>query len=139
MLWSMVPRKQSYLDLLEPNADLYGPFWVPMTLLFSISIAGNLTKLLSQSTDTSWEFHFDEGLLLSPPMGSDYMLCYVTVTFMAGIIFSYTWLVPMILWAILSWQGLAVATMLQTIAIYGYSLTIYIPICVSSRTLFSIC
>ena len=72
-------------------------------------------------------------------MGSDYMLCYVTVTFMAGIIFSYTWLVPMILWAILSWQGLAVATMLQTIAIYGYSLTIYIPICVSSHTLFSIC
>ena len=69
MLWSMIPRKQSYLELLKPNADLYGPFWVPMTLLFSISIAGNLTKLLSQSTDTSWEFHFDEGLLLSPPMG----------------------------------------------------------------------
>ena len=53
------------------------------------------------------------------------------VTFMAGVIFSYTWLVPMILWATLSWQGLAVANMLETIAIYGYSLTIYIPICVS--------
>lgn len=71
MLWSMVPRKQSYLELLKPNADLYGPFWVPMTLLFSIAIAGNLTKLLSQSSDTSWEFNFDQGLLLSPPYGSD--------------------------------------------------------------------
>lgn len=58
------------------------------------------------------------------------------VTFMAGVIFSYTWLVPMILWAILSWQGLAVATMLETIAIYGYSLTIYIPICVSCHALY---
>lgn len=65
--------------------------------------------------------------------GSDYILCYNVVTFMAGVIFSYTWLVPMILWAILSWQGLAVATMLETIAIYGYSLTIYIPICVSNH------
>ena len=53
---------------------------------------------------------------------------------MAGVIFSYTWLVPVILWAILSWQGLAVANMLETIAIYGYSLTIYIPICVSYHT-----
>jgi len=69
MLWSMIPRKQSYLELLRPNADLYGPFWVPMTLLFSISIAGNLTKLLSQSSDTSWEFHFDDGLLFVPSRG----------------------------------------------------------------------
>ena len=65
----MLPRKQSYLELLKPSADLYGPFWVPMTLLFSISIAGNFTKLLSQSTDTSWEFHFDEGLSPLPSMG----------------------------------------------------------------------
>lgn len=57
---------------------------------------------------------------------------------MAGIIFSYTWLVPVILWAILSWQGLAVANMLETIAIYGYSLTIYIPICVSYHTLIAV-
>lgn len=64
------------------------------------------------------------------------MLYHNAVTFMAGIIFSYTWLVPMILWAILSWQGLAVATILETIAIYGYSLTIYIPICVSNHTPF---
>ena len=65
--------------------------------------------------------------------------CSVTiVTFMAGVIFTYTWLVPVILWTVLSWQGLAVATMLETIAIYGYSLTIYIPICVSGHTLFCI-
>ena len=65
------------------------------------------------------------------------MLHYDVVTVMAGIIFSYTWLAPMILWAVLSWQGLSVATMLETIAIYGYSLTIYIPICVSGHSLFS--
>jgi len=50
---------------------------------------------------------------------------------MAGVIYCYTWLVPIILWAVLSWQGLAVASILETIAIYGYSVTIYIPICVS--------
>jgi len=72
------------------------------------------------------------------PLGdNDHMLYYYynAVTFMAGVIFSYTWLVPVILWATLSWQGLAVATILETIAIYGYSLTIYIPICVSNCSL----
>ena len=61
MLWSMIPTKQRYLEVLQPNADLYGPFWVPMTLLFCIAIAGNLTKLLTQPENNSWEFHFDEG------------------------------------------------------------------------------
>jgi len=56
MLWSMIPTKQRYLEVLQPNADLYGPFWVPMTLLFCIAIAGNLTKLLTQPESNSWEF-----------------------------------------------------------------------------------
>lgn len=64
MLWSMIPTKIRYLELLKPNADLYGPFWVPMTLLFCIAIAGNLTKFLTQSKNATWEFHFNEGMFI---------------------------------------------------------------------------
>ncbi|CAH2273054.1 YIPF2 isoform X1 [Pelobates cultripes] len=48
------------------------------------------------------------------------------------IIYSYAWLVPLALWGFLQWrkgvmQGVGSYSFLETVCVYGYSLTVYIP------------
>jgi len=60
-------------------------------------------------------------------------VCYnFVVTFAAAAIFSYWWLVPMMLYGALWWRrSQASFTFLEILCLYGYSLAIYIPISVS--------
>ncbi|XP_059153181.1 protein YIPF1-like [Physella acuta] len=111
---SMVPRPgQNYLQKhIRPNPDLYGPFWICTTLVFTTAIAGNLANYFSSAGKYyKWKYDFHK------------------VTFAATAIFSYWWLIPLFLFGILWWRGSqAKFTFLEMICIYGYSLAIYIPI-----------
>lgn len=43
----MVPRLGvSLVDKLSPNPDLYGPFWLAMTLTLSLALSSNLSRLI---------------------------------------------------------------------------------------------
>lgn len=59
-----------------------------------------------------------------------------TVTSSAAAIFAYWWLVPAVLW-VLFWRRGSTAgiSFLEMICIYGYSLSIYIPVSVCSNIL----
>ncbi|CAL1548054.1 unnamed protein product [Lymnaea stagnalis] len=112
----MVPRPgQNYLVKdIRPNPDLYGPFWICTTLVFTTAIAGNLANYFSAAGKFyKWQYDFHK------------------VTFAATAIFSYWWLIPLILFGILWWRGSqAKFSFLEMLCIYGYSLAIYIPISV---------
>lgn len=101
---------------LKNNPDLYGPFWICTTLVFSVAISGNLSTFLSQAGDPSYHYR---------PQ-------FHKVTIAAVVIFLYAWLVPIALWGFLMWrQGgerlVGVYSFLETVCVYGYSLFIYIP------------
>lgn len=75
---------------IKSKPDLYGPFWICVTLVFSIAISGNLANYLqaaSASRDWSWKYDFH------------------AVSSSAMTIFLYAWCVPIILWAVLKYQG----------------------------------
>ncbi|XP_060065239.1 protein YIPF1-like [Ylistrum balloti] len=114
ILGSMVPRPGSnYLKThIQPNPDLYGPFWICTTLIFTTAIAGNLANYLqSGGKDYEWRYDFHK------------------VTFAAAAIFSYWWLVPTGLFTFLWWRGISAGySFLDLLSVYGYSLAIYIPI-----------
>ncbi|RUS75384.1 hypothetical protein EGW08_016846 [Elysia chlorotica] len=111
---SMVPKPGSnYLvHQIRPNPDLYGPFWICTTLVFTTAIAGNLANYFSMAGESyHWQYDFHK------------------VTFAATAIFSYWWLVPLLLWAVLWWRGSqAKFSFLEMLCVYGYSLAIYVPI-----------
>lgn len=114
ILGSMVPRPGSnYLKShIQPNPDLYGPFWICTTLIFTTAIAGNLANYL-QSGGQNYEWRYD----------------FHKVTFAAAAIFSYWWLVPTGLFTFLWWRGISAGySFLDLLSVYGYSLAIYIPI-----------
>uniref|UniRef100_A0AAZ1Y2B0 Protein YIPF n=1 Tax=Oreochromis aureus TaxID=47969 RepID=A0AAZ1Y2B0_OREAU len=101
---------------LRSNPDLYGPFWICVTLVFSVAISGNLSTFLVERGNPA--FH--------------YRPQFHRVTIAAVVIFMYAWLVPIGLWGFLTWrQGaerqIGGYSFLETVCVYGYSLFIYIP------------
>lgn len=111
-----LPGRNFIKHHLRNNPDLYGPFWICVTLVFSVAISGNLSSFLSEMGDPA--FH--------------YRPQFHRVTIAAVVIFLYAWLVPVGLWGFLTWrQGaerqIGGYSFLETVCVYGYSLFIYIP------------
>ncbi|XP_013880919.1 protein YIPF2 [Austrofundulus limnaeus] len=111
-----LPGRNFIKHYLRSNPDLYGPFWICMTLVFSVAISGNLSTFLRQMGNSSYHYR---------PQ-------FHRVTIAAIAIFLYAWLVPVGLWAFLTWrQGaerqIGGYSFLETVCVYGYSLFIFIP------------
>ena len=67
------------------------------------------------SGNTAWEFNVHQVIVLGT------------------VVYSYTWLVPTVLWMLLVWRRTTDRySLLQLLAIYGYSISIFIPLTVSN-------
>ncbi|GAB1603130.1 protein YIPF1-like [Argonauta hians] len=106
------PRRNFLKSQIRPNPDLYGPFWICTTLVFTTAIAGNLANYFqTKGQNYHWQYDFHK------------------VTFAATAIFSYWWIIPSMLFGLLWWRGSSAGySFLEMISVYGYSLAIYIPI-----------
>ncbi|XP_029914730.1 protein YIPF2 [Myripristis murdjan] len=111
-----LPGRNFIKHHLRNNPDLYGPFWICVTLVFSVAISGNVSTFLRQMGNPTYhyrpEFH--------------------RVTIAAAVIFMYAWLVPLGIWGFLTWrQGaerqIGGYSFLETVCVFGYSLFVYIP------------
>uniref|UniRef100_A0A0C9RY25 Protein YIPF n=2 Tax=Fopius arisanus TaxID=64838 RepID=A0A0C9RY25_9HYME len=124
---SMIPHgTDNYLlSHIRPNPDLYGPFWICVTLIFAIAVSGNLANYLqaSYTGQHHWRYEFH------------------IVSYAATCIFLYVWLLPLVIWAAVKWTNQPndadldaelIETnkppgLLELLCLYGYSLSIYIP------------
>jgi hypothetical protein len=105
----MIPFPWNLSSLTMSNPDLYGPFWLCMTLILTTALSGNLATLFSGST--KWEFHFHEVIVLT------------------AVIYSYTWCLPFLLWGFMIWRKTDDRySLLQLLTIYGYSMAAFIPL-----------
>ncbi|XP_026286319.1 protein YIPF2 [Frankliniella occidentalis] len=114
---AVVPYPKSFLQHhVNGKPDLYGPFWICTTLVFSIAISGNLANYLQAAGDVDYHWKYD----------------FHAVTFSATAIYSYAWIVPLGLWGVLQWMVPEEhrLSFLDLLCLYGYSLTIYIPVSV---------
>ncbi|KAL9104002.1 MAG: hypothetical protein Q9163_001022 [Psora crenata] len=103
-----------FLDILDGNPDLYGPFWIATTVVFILFITGTISQYLSDNHDIHFEYNFT---LLSGA---------------AGLVYGYTGFVPIGLWASLRWFGAESATLVECWALYGYANVIWIPVALIS-------
>ncbi|XP_078047649.1 protein YIPF1 [Augochlora pura] len=123
---SMVPHgSENYLiSHIRPNPDLYGPFWICITLVFSIAVSGNIADYLQTANSSNYHWRYD----------------FHIVSHAATCIFLYAWLLPLTLWGALKWttsgrnteeeliETYATPGLLEILCLYGYSLAIYIPV-----------
>ncbi|ENN70727.1 hypothetical protein HUJ04_011555 [Dendroctonus ponderosae] len=122
ILASVTPKWDNSLKHhLRTKPDLYGPFWICVTLIFTIAISGNVANYLQHaSTKYHWKYDFH------------------LVSYAATTICLYVTLVPLTLWGLLKYtsitsdieeleQDSVTPGALELVCIYGYSLFIYIP------------
>ncbi|GBP76224.1 Protein YIPF1 [Eumeta japonica] len=125
---SVVPRKvpKNFFDeKIKGKPDLYGPVWISITLIFTIAVSANIANYLqSANRVVHWKYNFH------------------AVSYAASAIFTYVWLVPIALWAVLKWttvedtqddmetQARSSPSMMSLFCLYGYSLSIYIPVAI---------
>ncbi|KAG5672163.1 hypothetical protein PVAND_002316 [Polypedilum vanderplanki] len=124
---SMYPKRAtaSYLKTnLGVNPDLYGPFWIATTLIFTIAISGNLADFL-QKDDFKWHYNFH------------------LVSYASTCIILYVCLMPFVIWSVLKYSvdlsddsnpdlesAPYIPSLLSIVCLYGYSLAVYIPVSV---------
>lgn len=111
-----LPGRNFVKHHIRNNPDLYGPFWICVTLVFSVAISGDLYTFLNEMGEP--RFHYR-------PQFNKVSIAAVTV-------FLYAWLVPLGVWGFLTWRQsverhISGYTFLETVCVYGYSLFIYIP------------
>ena len=88
---SVIPRRapQTYLKThLGVNPDLYGPFWVTVTLIFTIGIAGNLARFFQHDHSSEARYHYNF-----------HMIAPVSTA-----IFLYVCVMPAAIWGVLKWS-----------------------------------
>lgn len=112
ILYAIFPfnKESTFIQLLGPNPDAYGPFWVATSLIFVIAVVSNLSSY----------FHFDG------EEGSKWTYDFAAVVTCATTIYGFAAFVPLLLWAALRYINLPLP-FIQTVAIYGYSLVAFVP------------
>jgi len=121
---ALLPRpKGAFFEVIAANPDLYGPFWISTTLIFTMAITGNLASYFSftpSSGQPQWSYNFNQ------------------LTLAGSVIYAYVTLLPLLFWLLLRYFE-ASKKLVDVLCIYGYTLSIFLPIsvlCVLPSNLF---
>ncbi|KAM0438848.1 hypothetical protein ACHAPT_001609 [Fusarium lateritium] len=118
--WAALFPRANFLDVLEGNPDLYGPFWIATTVVLILFLGGTISQYFSDTGKGPFLYDFK---LLSGA---------------AGLIYGYTLFIPMGLFLALRYFGSESANLLECWALYGYSNLIWIPVALISSSPISI-
>jgi len=110
---ALYPRS-NFLDVLDGNPDLYGPFWIATTVVVILFLTGTVSQYLARNDEKHFEYDFR---LLSGA---------------AGLVYGYTTVLPIALWAALRWFGSSSADLIECWALYGYANLVWIAIALVS-------
>ncbi|KAF2160777.1 hypothetical protein M409DRAFT_70114 [Zasmidium cellare ATCC 36951] len=110
---TLYPR-QNFLDVMEGNPDLYGPFWIATTVVVILFLTGTISQYLAEKGKGHFAYDFR---LLSGA---------------AGLVYGYLIFVPLGLWGVLKWFGSESANLLECWSLYGYANLIWIPVAIVS-------
>ena len=56
--WAALYPRANFLDVLEGNPDLYGPFWIATTVVFILFLGGTISQYLAHNGDGAFEYDF---------------------------------------------------------------------------------
>jgi hypothetical protein len=56
--WAALYPRANFLDVLEGNPDLYGPFWIATTVIFILFIGGSISQYLAEKGIGNFAYDF---------------------------------------------------------------------------------
>ncbi|GAA5907626.1 hypothetical protein JCM8208_000021 [Rhodotorula glutinis] len=107
---TLIPKEDYVGEVLEGAPDLYGPFWVPTTLVFSLFLTSSLyTSIAAYLDDAEYSYDFTR-------LGAA-----------TSVVYTYYLGVPLLVWAALKyWAGASDRSPVEIVSLYGYSSTVWI-------------
>ncbi|KAF9325535.1 hypothetical protein BG006_010986 [Podila minutissima] len=110
---SVIP-KDNFLEVMDGSPDLYGPFWISTTVVFVLFVTGSIVDSINAYMN-----------------GVPYTYDVRGLTFAFATIYIYSFLVPLMVWGSTKYFGCQ-PDLLEMLALYGYAMTIWIPVSVLS-------
>ncbi|CAG9464143.1 unnamed protein product [Pedinophyceae sp. YPF-701] len=116
--------KPDFFEAVQRNPDLYGPFWVTTTLVFSAAVMGNMHEWI--------EYHFRS----AKPDGGDgdngtgagaWFYDVDKVSYSAILFYGYVTVIPLLFWLVMKYFR-SPQPLIALVCIYGYSLSPFIPV-----------
>ena len=111
ILATIVPAKD-FFGLLTPP-DLYGPFWIPTTVVFALFASTTITQSLV-------------ALFADKPYTYDLTL----LSWSLSAVYSFVMFIPAIIWGLATYYKIPLK-LLELLDLYGYGMTIWIPVSVT--------
>jgi hypothetical protein len=99
-------------EVLNDNPDLYGPFWVTTTVIFTTFVTSSLAASIVAYMN-----------------GMPYVYNFGTLSFAVFVLYTYTFGSSFLVWACTKYFGCQ-PSLLNIINLYGYSMTAWIPVSV---------
>jgi hypothetical protein len=56
--WAALYPRANFLDVLEGNPDLYGPFWIATTVVFILFLGGTISQYLAEKGGSEFAYDF---------------------------------------------------------------------------------
>jgi len=114
--WAALFPRANFLDVLDDNPDLYGPFWITTTVVPILFLSSTIAQYFARAKDQPYVYNFE---LLSGA---------------AALMYGYTGIIPVALWGALRWYGSESANILECLALYGYANLIWVPVAIASAS-----
>lgn len=75
--WAALYPRANFLDVLEGNPDLYGPFWIATTVVLILFLGGTISDYLARSGRGTFAYDFEllSGGFLFFPKGFFFCVC----------------------------------------------------------------
>lgn len=131
----------TYIDRhIQSNPDLFGPIWISLTLIYTISICNDILAYYNSmpailpvpGSNTSLPMTSTSSSSVEQPQHHlDFR--FTRVNILTTITFTYVFLVPAMVWSFCQWRRcVKLYTFLECLCAYGYSLSIFVPVTILS-------
>lgn len=109
---AMIPFNNSFIESFRGKPDLYGPFWIYITIICLLTIIGNYTGYLGHKGEKEYLFNFH----------------YIVVAFM--LILGFGFGIPLVIFFLGKLVLKFDFDYIMNLCVYGYSFTVLIPVLV---------
>lgn len=102
-------QDDQFVNMIDEKPDLYGPFWITTSLVFSVAVSSHISNWLSSwMTGENWQYDFQ------------------SIVTASSLLYGYMGIVPFLVYIGLKQFG-GELKLLTLICLYGYSLGVFLP------------
>ncbi|KAF7762127.1 hypothetical protein Agabi119p4_8720 [Agaricus bisporus var. burnettii] len=111
---TLIPtQSRTYISTYLNPPDMYGPFWVLTTLIFTLFLSSSLAASISAYLSAE---------------GTNYDYNFTLLSLAVSVVYAYGLALPILLWIALRYLGVGDWSIVEAMAVWGYAQFVWIPV-----------